>query len=389
MKILNRISLRMRITLLSGAILLICSVILTLGAAYNAHSQFKAITLANSPVSYGVADGAKISNNQVRFALNSSGKALTATTAPKLTEAKKQFDTTNIIILAIVSVLGMVMVYIIAGRSLRPIHELSGTISTISEDNLRQRIPDDYRKDEVGALSYSFNIMLDRLEKSFLKQKRFSANVAHELKTPLATINAGIQVLHLDKTPTVSEYEETLATTERNVRRLMAVVDDLMSLYDENEKFETAPVNLQNMFESILSELRPILEDKHIKTELQCGLKTVYGSQVLLYRACFNLVENAAKYNKDDGKIFIETKIDNKVGQIIITDTGNGIPVEELEQIFEPFYRVNKSRSRKEGGAGLGLSIVKTIIVKHGWEISVDSKLGQYSVFTIGVGSIL
>jgi len=389
MKILNMISLRMRITLLSGAILLICSVILALGAAYNAHSQFKAITLANYPVSYGVAVEAKVSNDQIGLITNGSDKASTASTAPRLTEAKKQFDTTNIIILAIVSVLGMVMVYIIAGRSLHPIHELSRTISTISEDNLRQRIPDDHRKDEVGALGYSFNIMLDRLEKSFLKQKRFSANVAHELKTPLATINAGIQVLHLDKTPSISEYEETLATTERNVRRLMAVVDDLMSLYDDNEKFETVAVNLQSMFESILSEIRPILEDKHIKTELQCGFKMVYGNQVLLYRACFNLVENAAKYNKDCGKILIETKVVNNVGQIIITDTGNGIPAEELEQIFEPFYRVNKSRSRKEGGAGLGLSIVKTIVEKHGLEISVDSKLGQYSIFTISGGSIL
>ena len=388
MKILNSISLRMRITLLSGAILLICSVILALGAAYNAHSQFNAITLANNPVSYGVAVEAKVSDNQTELITNGSGKVSAATTAPRLTEARKQFDTTNIIILAVVSVLGMVMVYIIAGRSLRPIHELSRTISTISEDNLTQRIPDDHRKDEVGALGYSFNIMLDRLEKSFLKQKRFSANVAHELKTPLATINAGIQVLHLDNTPSIAEYEETLATTERNVRRLMAVVDDLMSLYDENEKIETVPVNLQSMFESILSELRPILEDKHIKTELQCGFKTVYGNQVLLYRACFNLVENAAKYNKDCGEILIETKVVDNIGQIIITDTGNGIPAEELEQIFEPFYRVNKSRSRKEGGAGLGLSIVKTIVEKHGWEISIDSKLGQYSTFTISGGLV-
>jgi len=139
------------------------------------------------------------------------------------------------------------------------------------------------------------------------------------------------------------------------------------------------------MFESILTELRPLFEDKHIITELQCGLKTVWGNQVLLYRACFNLVENAAKYNQDCGIILIETKVYNKVGRIIITDMGNGIPAEELEQIFEPFYRVNKSRSRKESGAGLGLSIVKTIVEKHGWKISVDSTLGQGSIFTISL----
>ncbi|HWQ40648.1 MAG TPA: ATP-binding protein [Desulfosporosinus sp.] len=380
MKLMDKISLRMRITLLSGTILLLCSVILTLGASYNAHTQFNNITLGGTLTA---VPNTGLQNVEVYPILSATADPFI--TKPALTVARQQFDTTNMMILAVVSVLGMVLVYIIAGRSLRPIYELSRTISAISEDNLRQRIPDDHRKDEVGTLGCSFNIMLDRLEKSFLRQKRFSANVAHELKTPLATINAGIQVLHLDKNPAVSEYEETLATTERNVKRLMAVVDDLMSLYDENENLEIIPVNLQGMFESILTELRPLFEDKHVETELQCGLKTVWGNQVLLYRACFNLVENAAKYNQDCGRILIETKVDNKVGRIIITDMGNGIPAEELEQIFEPFYRVNKSRSRKEGGAGLGLSIVKTIVEKHGWKISVDSTLGQGSVFTISL----
>ena len=380
MKIRNGLSLRMRITLLSGAILLSCSIILALGAAYNARSQFEAITLANNPVLYGVAVEGKLIIDQTALNTKDTGNAMT--TAPRLTEAKKQFDTTNIIILAIVSVLGMIMVYFIAGRSLRPIYELNRTISEISEDNLRQRIPNDHRNDEVGSLGNSFNIMLDRLEKSFIKQKRFSANVAHELKTPLATINAGIQVLHLDKNPSVSDYERTLATTERNVKRLIAVVDDLLSLY-EQEEFITVPIDLQDMFTSILHELRSVLDDKHITTEFCCGLKSIYGSQVLLYRACFNLVENAVKYNKDGGKISIETKNEDGLGKIIISDTGYGIPPDEMQQIFEPFYRVNKSRSRKTGGAGLGLSIVKSIVEKHGWKIAVDSELEQGTTFTI------
>lgn len=382
MKILNRISLRIRITLLSGAILLICSVILTIGAAYNAHSQFSNITLAAEPGT--VHAETKLTEEQIQWMTDNSGKSFfPSTTAPALTEAKKQFDMVNIIILAIVSILGMGMVYVVAGRSLRPIHNLNNTISAISEENMQERIPDGNGNDEVGALGHSFNIMLDRLEKSFLRQKRFSANVAHELKTPLATINAGIQVLHLEKKPSISDYEETLATTERNVNRLIAVVDDLMSLYDEQEEFNTTSVDLQDMFESICRELHPIFEEKHIEIELCCGLPTVRGNQVILYRACFNLVENAAKYNKEGGKILIETKKEEGIGQIIISDIGNGIPADELQQIFEPFYRVNKSRSRKAGGAGLGLSIVKTIIEKHGWKISVDSVLGHGSTFTI------
>ncbi|MDG0810351.1 sensor histidine kinase [Cohnella rhizosphaerae] len=376
MKFASKVSLRMRITFLAGAILIFCSVILTITSSYNAHSQFSRLTYAG-PISPKVITMDKNSLIDVGSTPN------VTLTSYAVTAAKKKFDTTSMIILAIISVLGMGMVYFVAGRSLRPIHELSKTISIITEDNLQQRIPDEKRNDEVGVLGNSFNNMLDRLEKSFLRQKQFSANAAHELKTPLATIHAGIQVLHLEESPSLSEYEETIETTERNVRRLMAVVDDLMSLYDEREEFDTTAINLQDMFESICSELRSFLDEKHIEIELYCGLGTVQGNQVLLYRVFFNLLENAAKYNKVGGKIRIETKVENEVGQIIISDSGNGIPSDELQQIFEPFYRVNKSRSRKTGGVGLGLSIVKTIIEKHGWKISVDSVLGKYSVFTI------
>jgi signal transduction histidine kinase len=378
MKIVGGLSLRMRITLLAGIILILCSIILTIASSYNARSQFSTLTLSNAiPV--------KDIMLKEGTAISAVGTPVTLTPSA-FTTAKKQFDSTGMIILVIVSILGMGMVYVVAGRSLRPISKLSETVCAITEDNLQQRIPEEIRNDEVGALGHSFNTMLDRLEKSFLRQKRFSANVAHELKTPLATINAGIQVLHLDENPSISDYEETLASTERNVNRLMAVVDDLMRLCDEQEEFNTSSVDLQEMFESICSELYPVLEEKNIGIILQCGLQSVYGSQVLLYRACFNLVENAAKYNKESGKILIETIIDGRTGRIVITDTGNGIPADELQQIFEPFYRVNKSRSRKAGGAGLGLSIVKTIVEKHGWEISVNSVLGQGSTFTIMLG---
>jgi signal transduction histidine kinase len=215
-----------------------------------------------------------------------------------------------------------------------------------------------------------------------LRQKQFSANVAHELKTPLATIHAGIQVLHLEGSPTAADYKETLETTERNVKRLMKVVDDLLSLY-EQEEFQTVPIDLQEMFTSIVSELDPILANKQIETQLQCGLKRIRGNPELLYRACFNLVENAAKYNRDGGRIVINAKEEDGMGQIIIADTGLGIPAGELQKIFEPFYRVNKSRSRKTGGAGLGLSIVKTIAEKHGWQMSVDSEVDLGSTFTL------
>jgi signal transduction histidine kinase len=250
------------------------------------------------------------------------------------------------------------MVYFFSGWSLRPIQDLRLTISAITEDDLQKRIPDENRNDEVGVLGQSFNIMLDRLEKSVLRHKRFSASVVRELKMPLVLINAGIQALQLKENPSISDYEEMLAITLNNVKRLMTVVDDLLTLYDEQLRFYTTTINLQEIFELIRYELLPFLAEKHIKIELSCRLRNVRGNPALLYRTFFNLLENAVKYNRDGGKIVIETKEENNVGKIIISDTGNGIAADELQRIFEPFYRVNKSRSRNTGGVGLGLSIV-------------------------------
>ena len=156
-----------------------------------------------------------------------------------------------------------------------------------------------------------------------------------------------------------------------------------MRLCDEQELFETTNIELEEMFAIICNELKPILEEKDIEIVSKCKLKTIRGNQGLIYQACFNLIENAVKYNKRSGRIELESESENGLGKIKITDTGSGIPSEELEYIFEPFYRVNKSRSRKNGGAGLGLSIVKTIIERHGWKITVDSVLGQGTIFTI------
>lgn len=379
MKIIKKLSLRMRITLLAGAILVLCSVVLTLAAFYNANLQFTVLTAAESPL----AVQGPLPRLDIGSANSLEGDYPMTTSPGTFTAARQQFNTASLIILGIVCISGMCMVYVIAGRSLRPIHQLGKTISSITENDLKYRIADGERSDEVGVLSRSFNSMLDRLETSFLRQKRFSANVAHELKTPLATISAGIQVLNLEENPPVSDYREALATTERNVKRLMAVVDDLMRLCDEQENFEIETVSVEEMFESICRELRPLLEEKHIEIKIDCESRTLRGNQSLLYRACFNLIENAVKYNRDGGKITMEAKTEGGTGEIKITDTGSGIPEEEIPHIFEPFYRVNKSRSRKTGGAGLGLSIVKTIVEKHGWKIAVRSVLGTGSAFTI------
>ena len=372
MTVFGKLSLRLRITLLAGLILILSSVILTVTAAKNAGIQFANLTVNTAGSGLTMSEGLIINDAAVM-------------TVPALTlvQAQKQFNLMSIVYLSAVLLIGVSSTYLIAGRSLRPIRRLSDTVAAITGANLRQRVPDENRHDEVGALGRSFNIMLDRLEEAFSAQKRFSANVAHELKTPLATMRAGIQVLRLEETPSVSDYENIMRTTERNLNRLIAVVDDLMTLCNEGADFETADVNLEDMLASVCEELRRVFEDKQLDVQVVCREKTVRANPELLYRACFNLIENAAKYNVPGGSISIESRADNGDTTLVISDTGGGIPEDELENIFEPFYRVNKSRSRKTGGAGLGLSIVRTIVDRHGWEITAESTAGAGSTFTV------
>ena len=192
-------------------------------------------------------------------------------------------------------------------------------------------------------------------------------------------------MLNLEENLSISDCKKMLATTERNVKRLIAVVDDLMRLCDEQESFDIEPIFLQDMFTSICNKLSPLIEEKDIDTEVTCNMETILGNLSLTYRAFYNLVENAIKYNKIGGRINIQAESKNGINRISISDIGDGISVDEIGYIFEPFYRIIKSRSRKTGGAGLGLSIVKMITEKHNWEITVDSELGVGSIFTINL----
>ena len=370
-------SLCFRLTVMTGAILLLCSIALTLSASYHAGKQLVAVATTMPGGGIALAPGQPI-----------EGSLLTAASpwaeAAAVTAAKRNFNFAGLLSLIVISVSGTGAVYFATKRALKPIQELSEQITAITEHNLDKRVGGGQRMDEVGALCRSFNIMLERLNASFSAQKRFSANVAHELKTPLATMQASVQVMRLDRSPAPEEYEKMLDTVERNIDRLRAIIEDLMRLCSGQEELEKSEVSLPELLEGILSELSPALKARHIQYEVDCGgCPVVWGDRGLLYRALFNLVENGVKYNRDGGSISISAGFKGSIGEIRIRDTGNGIPQEELPLIFEPFYRVNKSRSRKTGGAGLGLSVVKTVIERHGWDISASSTVGAGTEFLI------
>ena len=372
-------SLCFRLTLITGTILLLCSIALTLSASYNAGKQLSAVAvIAPSEIGITFAPG------QVPVGQDSAPILTPAAGVASVTMARRNFDLAGLAALIVISIVGTGAVYFATRRALQPIQELSRQMIAITENNLDVRVDVGQRADEVGTLCRSFNVMLERLSDSFAAQKQFSANVAHELKTPLATMQASVQVLRLDETPTGDDCLRMLDVVERNTARLRAVIDDLMRLCDEQNQFEKTEVSLSKLFSDIFAELAPKMEEKHICAEINCEpFPTVTGNEGLLYRAFFNLAENAVKYGLEGGIIQVSSSREGNTGVIRILDTGIGIPQEELPHIFEPFYRVSKSRTRKTGGAGLGLAVVKTIIERHGWSVSVSSTVGVGTEFVI------
>lgn len=383
MGLLNKVSVRMRVTLLTGGILLAASMLLTWSSIYNAQDKF--MNLNKAAEEPRVPTGGTSIGSAQSEADDVLEEGVASVPAIAAVQAKQSFDSWSYIYLIVISGAGMIVTYIVAGKALKPLQDLNYSIVNITEHNLKERVPASASNDEIGSLANSFNAMLERLNESFLRQKRFSANVSHELKTPLSIMNAGIQVLRLDETPTAEDYKETVEMAERNIKRLMSIVDDLLVLTNDSNVEYMDEINLNQLFLQVEAELLPLYNDKNIHVTHEFELDTILGHAPIVYRAFYNLLENAAKYNIRNGTIEIRTWTEDRVGKISISDSGMGIPSEELDRIFEPFYRVDSSRSRKIGGAGLGLSIVKAIIEKHGWSIEGESTVNVGTCFVISV----
>jgi signal transduction histidine kinase len=292
------------------------------------------------------------------------------------------FAIISFISVVLVFILGTTATYVIAGRALKPITKLSRDIGTIDENNLFMQLEKPTVNDEVSRLSASFNRMIDRLEKACISQKNFSANAAHELKTPLAAMISSIEVCQLDENPTPQEYKQTLNDVLQNAERLSGLVNDLLAMNSDNtilrDKFD-----LQEMFGQIIHD--NLQNDKNVRLDNQINGIALSGDKNLLYRAFFNLAYNAVKYNKQNGTVTFSAKKNTEEVIIKISDTGIGVPAGQLDKIFDPFYCVDKSRSRQLGGSGLGLSIVKAIIEKHGGNIHAESEINNGAVITVNL----
>lgn len=263
------------------------------------------------------------------------------------------------------------LMYLIVGYALRPLGELTSQIEDIQAKNLKEPILSKSNSTEIERLTLAFNRLLLRLEETFATQRQFSANAAHELRTPLAVMSTKFEVFEKNKNPDVADYKEAIGMARTQTDRLSHVIDILLEMTELQSAPKSDSISLSEITEEVICDLVAVAEKKSISLVQDDGEARLTGSDTLVYRAIYNLIENAIKYNKEGGKVSVAITEDESFAKVIITDTGSGIAKEDWDRIFEPFFRVDKSRSRSMGGAGLGLALVKEIAVRHGGDVKV------------------
>ena len=263
------------------------------------------------------------------------------------------------------------LMYLIVGYALYPLRELTLQIEDIQAKNLKDPILSKSNSTEIERLTLAFNRLLLRLEETFATQRQFSANAAHELRTPLAVMSTKFEVFEKNKNPNEADYKEAIGMARSQTDRLSHVIDILLEMTELQSAPKSDSISLSEITEEVICDLVAVAEKKSISLVQDDGEARLTGSDTLVYRAIYNLIENAIKYNKEDGKVSVAITEDENFAKVIITDTGSGIAKEDWDKIFEPFFRVDKSRSRSMGGAGLGLALVKEIAVRHGGDVKV------------------
>lgn len=369
MKILSKISLRLRLTILTAITLTVICVLFTLLAVITARDVFK--DQAEGKSSVVILKGRLSEDPNVNISPDIIRRLQVKPHA--------NFKRAIIVYMLLMIVSGTGVSYIVAGSALKPVTRLSKKIEDIDESRLFEPLEGFDANDEVSRLATSFNHMILKQEKAYSHQKRFAANAAHELKTPLASIIANIEVLQIDENPTTQEYNEVLNEVMTNAGRLNVLINDLLKMNSMLNIENLEHFDAKSMFEDIISAISDLCSSKNVSIENHITDVQLYGDPVLLNRAFFNVIQNAVKYNKNGGKVEITAEESNDCVTVHIKDTGIGIASDKIENIFEPFYCVDASRSRELGGSGLGLSIVKSIVEKHRGRIEVQSEIGEFT----------
>ena len=297
---------------------------------------------------------------------------------------KADYKRNSLIISVLLALFGGVATYFISGHALRPISEFSDKIEEVQAQNLSDSRMEENNVKELNQLSISYNKMLERLSEAFEIQRQFTANAAHELRTPLTLMQVQLDLYNSSGHP--GNDEDTLQTikmvTEQS-DRLNKMVKTLLDMSELQTVGRDDKIMIAAVVEEVLVDLEPLAQEKNIRLIGKCGDITMMGSDILIYRLVYNLVENAIKYNHLGGQVTVTVCRKEKQVSLSVEDTGSGIPEELKERVFEPFFRVDKSRSRELGGVGLGLALVREIVRVHDGRIAIKSKPAGGTIFEV------
>ena len=286
-------------------------------------------------------------------------------------QSQQTFWFKSMAITCVISGLIGISLYLIIGKVLKPLHLFSDKLSSIDVTKLDEKLAINDNSVEISRLMDSFNGLLYRLHGSFRTQKQFAANAAHELRTPIAIIQTKLDILGKKETIDISDYKDMIRMVQNQITRLSQVIDVLL----EMTRVQSAPLNdtieIKDVIEEVFCDLQQLANEHSVTLIQHKGNGIIKGNDTLVYRAIYNLVENAIKYNRHEGNVSVDVNEENQFVTVLIHDCGYGIAVEKWNKIFESFYRIDKSRSRKMGGAGLGLALVKDIAKLHDGNVEV------------------
>lgn len=297
---------------------------------------------------------------------------------------KEDYKRNSLIVSALLALLGGVAAYFISGHALKPIREFSDKIEEVQAQNLADSRIEASKIKELNQLSVSYNKMLERLSDAFEVQRQFTANAAHELRTPLSLMQVQLDLYHSTQHPgsDADTLQMIKMVTEQN-DRLSKMVKTLLDMSELQTVGRDEQIIMDDLVDEVLEDLEPLAQEKNIKLIGKCKDITMVGSDILIYRLVYNLVENAIKYNHSGGQVTVTAYKNQKHIYLSVEDTGSGIPKELRERVFEPFFRVDKSRSRELGGVGLGLALVHEIVRVHDGSISIKSNPAGGTIFEV------
>ena len=372
---MKRLSLQWRITLMSVALIGLTCVLMNCLIGYSGKHYMDSI-------GNGISAYSEIENSEPD-SFDPESKSLDNDELTIIVYgAQHSFGTTNWYITVAVTLLGGVLAYFVSGRALKPLKSFASQVENVQPDNLADmKISEDVLP-EFKQFSKSFNGMLDRLDEGFSAQRQFTGNAAHELRTPLALMQAQIELFSVEHSDIQHDTAELLKLLQEQTERMSQMTKTLL----EMSELRTVPCNdvieLAPMFEEVFADLAPLAEKRGITLECD-GDGTIIGSDTLIYRMLFNLTENAIRYNRPNESV--RACVSERNGQIFIRvrDNGNGIPEQYRESIFQPFFRVDKSRSREYGGVGLGLSLVREIALLHGGRVLAEESTENGTVMLV------